>query len=58
MNEKDILKLVQETFDEEITAHSAETILGSEVWIEGRDKFEQSLEEKLKKLFEDNDLSK
>lgn len=58
MNEKDIIELVLETFDEEISVGCAETILGLESWIDGKDSFELSLKSKLKKLFDENDLSK
>ncbi len=47
MNEKDILKLVEETFDEEISSSEGQ-----------KEEFLKSLSVKLKVLFEDSDLSK
>ena len=58
MTEKDILKLVEETFGEEISTSCTETGLGFESCIEGKEAFMQKLAEKLKFLFDDNDLSK
>ena len=58
MTEKDILKLVKETFDEEISTSCAETVLGLESWIDGKEVFMEKLAEKLKLLFDENDLSK
>jgi len=58
MTEKDILKLVEETFGEEISTSYAETVLGFESWIDGKEEFMEKLAEKLKLLFDENDLSK
>lgn len=55
MEEKDILKLVEETFNEEISASCETTILGLECWIEGKDKFMESLSNKLKNFLNKND---
>jgi hypothetical protein len=52
----DILKLVEETFGEEISTSCAETVLGLESWIEGKEAFMNKLAEKLKLLF-DNFIS-
>ena len=58
MKEQDILKIVEETFSEEIYA---------EGWLDwgtpmatlcGKEAFMKELENRLKKLFDDNDLSK
>jgi len=48
----DILKLVKETFDEEISSDTFETILGIESYIIGKDDFMESLSIKLKNLLE------
>lgn len=58
MTEKDILKIVEETFDEEISTWSAETVLGLESGIDGKEEFLKILKIKLSALFDDNDLSK
>ena len=58
MSEKNILKLVEETFDEEISTSCNLTVLGLESHIEGREDFMKKLAEKLKILFNENDLSK
>ena len=58
MTEKDILKLVEETFSEEISTSCSETVLGLVSWIDGKEAFMEKLAEKLKLLFDDNDLSK
>jgi hypothetical protein len=58
MTEKDILKLVEETFCEEISTSCAETVLGLESWIDGKEEFMEKLAEKLKLLFDESDLSK
>lgn len=58
MKEIDILKLVKETFDEEISASCAETVLGLEASIDGKEEFMHSLAGKLRILFDENDLSK
>jgi len=53
MKTEDILKvmsLVHETFDEEISTSASETVFGIESWIDGKDKFFENLEEKLKLL--------
>jgi hypothetical protein len=48
MEIKDILKIVSETFGEEISTSCSETILGLESHIEGEEDFLKSLEAKLK----------
>jgi len=58
ISEKDILKLVEETFGEEISTSCAETVLGLESWIDGKEEFMEKLAEKLKLLFDESDLSK
>ena len=58
MSEKDILKLVEETFSEEISTSCVETLLGLESRIDGKEAFMEKLAEKLKLLFDENDLSK
>lgn len=42
-----IIKLVEETFDEEISVTSAETVFGLQSWIEGKEEFLRKLSEKL-----------
>ena len=58
MTEDDILKIVKEAFDEEISSSASETLLGLESHIEGEKEFFEKLREKLKILFDENDLSK
>jgi hypothetical protein len=58
MTEKDILKLVEETFCEEISTSCAGTVFGLESWIDGKETFMEKLAEKLELLFDENDLSK
>jgi hypothetical protein len=58
MKEEDILKIIDETFDEEISSYAFESILGLESSVEGKKEFMKSVSEKLKVLFGDNDLSK
>ena len=55
---EDILKLVEETFDEEIFTSHFESILGIESVIEGKDEFMKKISIKLKKLFDENNLYK
>ena len=50
MTTDEILKIVKETFDEEISSDCTEDILGLSSWIEGKDEFFKKLSEKLKKL--------
>lgn len=54
MEVKDILKLVEETFSEEISTSCTETVLGLESWIEGKEEFMKSLSEKLELLLKNN----
>jgi|LakMenE18May11ns_1017448.scaffolds.fasta_scaffold8526199_1 hypothetical protein len=58
MTEKDFLKLVEETFSEEISTSCEVTLLGLESWIDGKEQFMEKLAKKLKLLFDDNDLCK
>jgi len=58
MDQLSILKLVEDTFNEEISTSCAETSLGLESWIDGKEEFMKKLSDKLKLLFEDNDISK
>lgn len=53
MTEQDILKLVEETFSEEISTSCAETVFGLESWIHGKEQFMEKLADKLKLLFDD-----
>jgi hypothetical protein len=48
MNEE-FLKIVEETFNEEISSSCAETVLGLESWIDGKDNFITSLRKKNKR---------
>ena len=52
MTDKDILNIVLETFNEEISSDAVETLLGIESYITGKEDFMKSLECKLKKLLE------
>lgn len=58
MDEKDILKIVEDTFNEEIYSSTSETILGLESQIEGKEEFMKNLSDKLKILFLKNNQSK
>jgi hypothetical protein len=58
MKEEDVLKIVEETFSEEISSSCSQTLLGLESCIEGKEQFIEKLAEKFKMLFSDNDLSK
>ena len=58
MLEQDILKIVKDAFDEEISSSASETVLGVESQIEGEKEFFEKLKSKLKILFDENDLSK
>ena len=59
MNEQDILNIVNIAFENEIEADSyideEENIVP---YIDGKERFFKEVTEKLKKLFEDNDLTK
>ena len=54
MKDIDILKLVEETFDEEISSSCSETVLGLECWIDGKEKFMERLKEKIRDLISKN----
>lgn len=58
MKEEDILRLVEETFEEEIGCNAFESVLGLESEITGYKRFRDSLSLKLEALFNENDLSK
>lgn len=58
MDEKDILKIVEDTFNEEIYSSASETILGLESKIEGKGEFMKNLSEKLKLMFQKDNQSK
>ena len=58
MKPSDILKIVKETFSEELSSSASMTVLGLESRIEGEPQFMESLEKKLNLLFDENDLSK
>ncbi len=58
MDEKDILKIVEDTFNEEIYSSTSETILGLKSQIEGKEEFMKNLSDKLKILFLKNNQSK
>lgn len=58
MTEKDILKIVEDAFDDQITADGwldDGTPMGT---IEGKQFFMKQVADKLKNLFDENDLSK
>jgi len=57
MNEQDILKIISESFDEEVFSSSDNTEFGCITYIEGKADFLKSVEYKLSKLFKENDLS-
>jgi len=48
MTTEEILKIVNETFDEEISASGAITILGLESYIDGKEEFLKKIAEKVK----------
>jgi len=54
MDTKDVILLVRETFDEEISSWAAETVLGLESGIDGSQKFFESLERKLNERSNNN----
>ena len=58
MKPADVLKIVKETFSEELSSSASMTVLGLESRIEGESQFMESLEKKLNLLFDENDLSK
>ena len=45
-----IMKLVKETFDEEISTFANETVIGLESGIDGKESFYEKLKEKLEKI--------
>lgn len=55
MNEEDILEIVENAFDDQISAEAWENC-GADVI--GKEFFLKQVKDELKKLFEDNDLSK
>lgn len=58
MKEEDILKLVKQAFEEEISSIAYDTILGLESEILGIKEFYDNLSLKLEELFNKNGLSK
>lgn len=58
MNQEDILKIVEEAFDEEISSMAFQSSLGLESEIQGKNEFMEKIKEKLNNLFNENDLSK
>lgn len=58
MKEEDILKLVKQAFEEEISSTAYHSVLGLESEINGIKEFYDNLSLKLKALFNENDLSK
>lgn len=44
-----ILKIIKESFDNNISCDSADTILGKETWIDGFDDFVNEIKDKLNK---------
>ena len=58
MNEQDILKIVEEAFDNQITADGWLDFGTPMATIYGKQFFLKEVSEKLKTLFNDNDLSK
>lgn len=53
MEKNDVLKIVKETFEQNIFATGCETELGFEYVVEGKEEFLKELDEKLTKLFEE-----
>ena len=49
---KHILKIVEETFDEEISSSCSETLLGLTSWIDGKEEFMKRLAERLAEVEE------
>lgn len=43
----EIMKIIDDSFDEHIMVHTAETVFGTEVWMEGKTEFFQQIREKL-----------
>lgn len=58
MNEKDILEIVENAFDDQISANGWLDDGTPMATIEGKHFFMKQVADKLKTLFEDNDLSK
>jgi hypothetical protein len=58
MNEKDIMKIVEDAFDDQISAEAWSDDGTPMADITGKQFFLNQVEEKLKKLFNDSDLSK
>ena len=56
MKEEDIIKIVKALFKSELNVSCEDPYVGGE--INGKDSFFNELELKLKKLFDENDLSK
>jgi len=56
MREEDIIKIVENLFETTLVAMSDDPFCGAT--IEGKEQFFYELKFKLKKLFDDNDLSK
>ena len=58
MNENDILKIVEDAFDDQITADGWLDDGTPMATIEGKEFFMKQVADKLKNLFDENDLSK
>lgn len=58
MNETDILKIVEEAFDNQISSEGWEDFGQPMSEVTGKEFFLKEVSEKLKLLFEDSDLSK
>jgi hypothetical protein len=56
MDEKDVIKIVEDLFETTLVAMSDDPFCGAT--IEGKEQFFNELKVKLKELFDDNDLSK
>lgn len=58
MNEKDILKIVEDAFDDQLTVKCWLDDGSPMETIEGKEFFMKQISDKLKKLYDEHDLSK
>ena len=56
MEKQQILKMIQEAFDNHISSSATETVLGLESRIEGKEDFFKEIKEKLIDMFNDETL--
>lgn len=49
MKVEEIISIIDDAFADHIAVFTAETVLGTEVWIEGKEEFIREIREKLEK---------